>query len=74
MPTMRAKMSVTSVQRFAANNEIVQFNAVSSGTPEDNTYSKYTPSASVSITITNPTLLDKFIPGCTYYVDFTPTV
>jgi len=38
---------------------------------EDNTYSKYTPSASLTINVTNPALFGKINPGERYYLDFT---
>lgn len=69
--SMRAKMKVDTVTR-AEVSEGVKFRAVTNGTPEDNTYSKFTPAAEIAITITNPELLGKFNPGESYYVDFTP--
>jgi hypothetical protein len=75
---MRAKMRVQFVQQHDGS-ELLQFNAVgpkgsypSDGSDEDNTYAKYTPNASLSMTINNPALLGKFKPGDTFYLDFTP--
>ena len=42
------------------------------GSDENNTYAKFSPSASLRITITNPALIGQFNPGETFYVDFTP--
>lgn len=39
---------------------------------EDNTFSRWTPQASLDITIQNPALFGKFTPGDKFYVDFTP--
>lgn len=78
---MRAKMQVASVTKFG--DPVTQINltfaavAKNSGYPadgsdEDNTYSKYTPSAELQMTIQNPALLDKFQEGQKFYVNFTP--
>ena len=76
---MRAKFAVTSVTKHSDTCETIAFNAVcksggypEDGTDEDNTYAKWTPSASCSIQITNPALVGKFEPGQKYYVDFSP--
>lgn len=75
---MRAKMKLTDVKRNEYCENLT-FNAVckSSGYPEsgldeDNTFAKFSPTARLEITITNPALLGAFNPGETYYVDFTP--
>jgi hypothetical protein len=75
---MRAKMYVTSVTRQQGGSEQLDLSAVCSsefgpeGESEDNTYARYTPSASLNMTINNPDLAGKFNPGDTFYVDFTP--
>lgn len=77
MTTMRAKFQIASVERFGAS-EKVKFHAVAAkqypadGSDEDNTYAKYSPSATCEIHIANPTLQGKFNPGDKFYVDFTP--
>ena len=60
-------------------SEILKFRAVarkdsypSDGSDEDNTYAKFSPTASVEITIANPELIGKLSPGEFYYVDFSP--
>lgn len=74
---MRAKMKISSVEKFVSS-ERLRFSAVSKstsypsdGTDEDNTFAKWTPSADLTMTINNPTLLNKFEPGQLFYVDFT---
>ena len=73
---MRAKMRVESVEYFEGS-ERLKFRAVGAsrypndGTDEDNTYARFTPSAELTLTVTNPALRGKFEPGQTYYVDFT---
>ena len=81
---MRAKFVVTSVSVFKdtegkQNGEAVGFNAVARSTPypadgsdEDNTFAKWSPSATCSIHIANPALFGKHAVGQKYYVDFTP--
>lgn len=76
---MRAKLRVTQVTKFGPNTEQLAFCGVSKsgpypedGSDEDNTFAKFSPSVDLKITITNPTLVGKFEPGDTFYVDFTP--
>lgn len=69
---MRAKLRIHSVTQHEGGSETLELGAVASGTPEDNTYSKYTPSANLKMSITNPALAGQFKPGQTFYVDFTP--
>lgn len=75
---MRAKMRVTSVV-VGETTETLHFNAVcksdgypSDGSDEDNSFARWTPSASLSMQVTNPDLHGKFKAGDTFYVDFTP--
>lgn len=79
MTTMRAKLQIASVTKLAGGNESIRFHAVSAnsyaetdGLDEDNSYAKYSPSASLEIMIANPALHGKFEPGQKFYVDFTP--
>lgn len=77
--SMRAKFIITSVEKFEGGAEKVNFIAVSKNTPypedgsdEDNTFAKWSPQASCSITIANPALHGKYEAGQKFYVDFTP--
>lgn len=60
--------------------ESLKFSAVAAsnypadGSDENNTYAKYSPSASFEIYVANPALWGKFIAGAEYYVDFTPAI
>jgi hypothetical protein len=74
---MRAKVRCNSVMVRDAS-DTVEFTAVCKtgsygvdGADEDNTYAKFTPSATFTITVTNPALMGRFRPGQKYYVDFT---
>ena len=81
--TMRAKMRVSGVTPFynaedKKTQEKLQFTAVSKsegypadGSDEDNSFARWTPSASVEMNVMNPALFDKFAVGDTFYVDFT---
>ena len=78
MTTMRAKFVVSNVERFETV-ERVTFRAVckpegygDDGLDEDNTFSKFTPTADLSMCITNPALLGQFEIGQKYYSDFSP--
>ena len=81
MIQMRAKMVLNNVNKYPADGEATQetlsFNAVSKstaypadGSDEDNTFAKFSPSASLSLTVCNPALLGKFKVGQKFYVDF----
>ncbi len=82
MTTMRAKLKVTSVTKGPASyvtEERLTFAAVykdgaypADGSDEDNTFSKFTPQAELSMVLQNPALLGKFEVGQKFYVDFTP--
>jgi len=81
MSNMRAKMKLHTVTQVgdgtAVTGEKLSFHAVAKpryegdGADEDNTYAKFSPSASCEIHVANPALIGKFVPGSTYYVDFT---
>lgn len=78
MTTMRAKFRVANVEANPTSERIT-FSAVckpegypSDGLDEDNTFSKFTPQADLTMTITNPALLGQFSIGQTYYADFIP--
>lgn len=81
MSAMRAKFQLNSIQQFGDGKQItgekLSFSAVgkpcgypADGSDEDNTYAKFSPSASCEIHVANPTLFGKFVPGEKYYVDF----
>lgn len=78
MTDMRAKLRVTKVEKIGADAEVLTFAAVGKhdgypedGSDENNTYSRWTPTADLRISITNPALHGKFHEGQQFYVDFT---
>lgn len=87
---MRAKMVLETVATVrhhgqvagdAPTSEVLKFRAVarkdsypSDGSDENNTYAKFSPTATIEITVANPALIGKLNPGEFYYIDFTPVV
>ena len=81
---MRAKLVIRSIERYGTSTGIttqenLKFHAVSGDKPygpngenEDNTFARYTPMASLEMSILNPELFGKFKEGDAFYVDFTP--
>lgn len=70
---IRAKLRCTAVQAPYANSpdQQVTLEAVTDSSPENKTFSKWTPAASVSMLISNPDAHGAFEPGKEYYLDFT---
>ena len=68
----RAKLEVQSVKATTYSDEVV-LSAVCGKSPEDNSFSQATPSASMTMQVNNPAVRGKFKPGQKYYVDFTET-
>ncbi|HWF77276.1 MAG TPA: hypothetical protein VN694_08870 [Caulobacteraceae bacterium] len=76
---MRAKVYISGIEKFSKETETIKMSAMpksgsypSDGADEDNTYAKFSPSASFSLTIANPDLIGHFELGDKMYVDFTP--
>lgn len=73
---VRAKMVVSEVAKFHGSSESrrVKLTATYSGTPEDNTYAKATPSGSIEMWVDNAPVAKAFEDalGKAFYVDFTP--
>lgn len=79
MSRMRAKFELLSITPLAVDPpaEELDFTAVTEkefdedGNSEDNTFSKWTPTGDLTITVTNPNLIGKFKRGQKFYLDFT---
>jgi hypothetical protein len=83
MPKMRAKMKVVFTKKHETGGpdggfEELEFNAVckkdgypADGSDENNSFAKWTPTASLKMYITNPALAGQFFEGQEFYVDFT---
>ena len=75
---LRLKCVVNSVKSVAdANGEKMQeelaLSAVYSGSESNKQWSKYTPCASFTMTISNPLAFGKALPGQFFFVDLIPT-
>ena len=78
---MRAKVQVNAVKRVVGADGNIMWEELTAnpvcgsfganGESEDNTYARYTPSGSLSLTVNNPDLFGKFKPGQKFYLDFT---
>jgi hypothetical protein len=76
---MRAKMKVTGVTASPGAVNVTMMAVTekpfdAEGKSEDNDFARWTPCASLSITIQNPALLEAFKEGQTFYLDFTEHV
>jgi hypothetical protein len=78
-PVLRLKMNVNSVKSVADNNgdkvqEEIGLNAVysSDANSANAQWSKWTPSASLTMSISNPLAFGKILPGQFVFVDITP--
>ena len=68
---VRAKFKVRRVPKFEGDGAKVILTAVHSGSEENKTFFKYTPSASIDLQTVNPEAAAQFTPGKEFYVDFT---
>lgn len=80
MDKVRAKLTCMSVEETTdgatspkKTGEYIKFQAVydSNNSPEDNNFSKYTPFAEYSMSVTNPNVYGFFVSGKAYYFDIT---
>lgn len=72
MKTTRAKFTCQSIKNDAYGNQTVELTPVYSGNPEDNGFNKATPSGKLEMKVCNPDAQSFFVPGSSYYLDFTP--
>lgn len=72
---VRAKFVLVEKTEFKANSTEMgyklKFTAVTGGSPENESFFKWTPNASVELATVNQEAAKKFTPGKEYYVDFT---
>lgn len=69
---IRAKFVVESVTHRGNDSGCVELSAVTGGSEENESFWKYTPAGKINMHIDNVVALKAFVPGNTYYVDFTP--
>lgn len=63
--SVKAKFKVDSITHFA-NQRAVQLSPVHGDSPENKTWSQYTPSGQLTMTITNPDAYNQFEAGKEY--------
>ena len=80
-PTVRAKFFVTAINHAATPGPdpyatiilMPVFGSYADGDNETNkSWSKYTPSGKIEMSVTNPAAIEQFEQGKAYFVDFTP--
>lgn len=70
--SVRAKFVVNSIEMYANGYGKVKLMAVyDTTTPENERFTKATPSGLLEMSIDNPPALEQFKPGQAFYVDFT---
>jgi hypothetical protein len=72
MSTVRAKFKCDRAEKYFSGDDecvTVYFNAVIDDSPENASWSKWTPSGQLQMTISNPALLEHFVPGKEYFLD-----
>jgi hypothetical protein len=67
---MIAKFKVNSVTKFSLGQAEAKLSAVTSGSEENKSFNKYTPSGDLRIMIDNPAAVDFFEPGQDYLLEF----
>lgn len=70
--TTRAKFKVAEVRALEGGVRIVKALPVVSGSDENRSFSKYTPSGALELTVTQAGAMSDFAPGVEFYVDMTP--
>lgn len=69
----RCKFNIVSVTDLGNNQRKIDMSAVcDSSIPEDRAFTKYTPSGTMSIMLTNPNVFGIFVAGTQVYIDITP--
>jgi hypothetical protein len=73
--TVRAKFSCISIQKSPDNSTaVLNLSAVTTGSVENESWSKYTPSGHLKMFISNPAAFEQFEQGKEYYLDIQPAV
>ncbi len=71
---VRAKFRCDRAEKFFSGEDecvSVDFDAVIDDGPENASWSKWTPSGQLQMTISNPRLVDHFVVGKQYFLDIT---
>ncbi|WP_404653372.1 hypothetical protein [Raoultella terrigena] len=71
--TVRAKFQCNSINKSPDNSTaVVNMMAVTTGSAENETWSKYTPSGQLQMVISNPAAAEQFEQGKEYFIDIAP--
>lgn len=70
--TVRAKFKVVSVTEVEGGLKTAKLQSVTSGSPENEAFFKWTPTANIDLSTMNPVAAAEFVPGRQFYVDFVP--
>jgi hypothetical protein len=71
--TVRAKFNCLSIQKADDDSyRVVNMTPVTADTPENKTWSKYTPGGLLQMHISNPAAFEQFESGKKYYIDISP--
>lgn len=70
--TVRAKFKVQSVTESEGGLKTANLSPVTSGSPENERFFKWTPGGQIQLGTINPDAAAQFVPGRQFYVDFTP--
>ncbi len=72
MSTVRAKFKVQSVTESEGGLKTANLSPVTSGSPENEKFFKWTPGGQIQLGTINLDAAEQFRPGRQFYVDFTP--
>lgn len=70
MSSVRAKFKVASVTEQEGGLKTATLHPVTTGSPENEQFFKWTPSGQIQLGTINPKAAEKFVPGKQFYVDF----
>lgn len=68
---VRAKFKVASVTEAEGGLKTARLHPVTSGSPENAEFFKWSPSGTIELGTLNPAAAAHFVPGLEFYVDFT---
>jgi hypothetical protein len=68
---VRAKFKCDEVTQTVSGGK-VKLTPVTSGSPENENFFKWTPCGQIEMGTINPEAIQQFVPGKEFYVDFTP--
>ena len=69
---MRCKVICNLIQVHNSDSNTLTFTPVTTGSEENKQFFRWTPGGSFIVNTVNPNILDQFVQGQEYYVDFSP--